>query len=252
MAGNRSVKRSVEILELVSKNKSVTLNEVISVLGIPRTSAYDILRELVECKMLVEKRGEVNKYKIGLKAFQIGNEYINNTDLITVAKPVIREMADSLSKTAFIAVLDKGYVSYLYKYEPETSIITTSNIGTKNPIHCTSLGKAILSGMSRERVEEELKYCEFEKYTEKTHVNKESLLKDLESIKKRGYAVDHNEIEDHTLCIGAPIFDHNNEVIAGLSISGFSSLDRDVEYEGEQIRSTAQKISKLLGYKSVH
>ncbi len=248
MSGNRSVKRSIEILELIAKHKSVTLKQVIDTLDIPRTSAYDILRELVNSKMVVEKRGEVNQYKIGLKAFQIGNEYINNTDLIAVAKPAIKSMADELNKTAFIAVLDRGYVSYIYKYEPETSIITTSNIGTKNPIHCTSLGKAILSGMDNKRIEKELKYCKFEKYTDKTILNKKDLFKDIEVIREKGYAVDYNEIEDHTICIGAPIFNHNGEVIAGLSISGLSTKDRDIEFEGNKISATAIKISKLLGH----
>jgi DNA-binding IclR family transcriptional regulator len=158
-------------------------------------------------------------------------------------------MAEKTNKTAFIAVMNEGYVTYIYKYEPKTSIITTSNIGTKNPIHCTSLGKAILSGMSKEDQLKELSYSNMDRFTRHTITDKELLLKDLEEAKKRGYAMDCREIEDHTLCIGSPIFNHEGKVIAGLSVSGFYSQDRDINYEGGLIRKAALEISTKIGYR---
>ncbi len=250
MAGNRSVKRAIEILDIIAKKQTgVTQKEIIDELQIPRTSAYDLLKELVLSQMIVEVKEEVTKYKIGLKAFQIGNEYLNDTDLITLSKPVVKEMAEKINKTAFIAVMDKGYVTYLYKYEPPTSIITTSNIGTKNPIHCTSLGKAMLSGMTFEEVEDELKYATFEKRTERTILTKEALIEDLKIAKEKGYAVDDREIENYTLCIGSPIYNHDGKVVAGLSVSGLHTEDRDVSYEGTVIRDAALEISRRLGYR---
>ncbi len=249
MAGNRTVKRSIDIIEFVAKTENgATLKDIIEGLKLPKTSAYDIIRELVSTGMLAEKRGEVNKYRIGLKAFQIGNEYLNETDLITMAKPVVKVMAEKTNKTAFIAVMSEGYVTYIYKYEPKTSIITTSNIGTKNPIHCTSLGKAMLSGMSREEQLRELAHAEFTKFTDHTIMDQAQLLKDVDEAAKRGYAIDNREIEEHTMCIGSPIFNHEGRVIAGLSVSGFYSKERDIELEGSLIREAALEISGLLGY----
>jgi DNA-binding IclR family transcriptional regulator len=250
LPGNRSVRRSIEILDYISRHsKGVSQKEIIQELELPRTSAYDIIRELVDTKMIVEERGEVTKYKVGLKAFQIGNEYLNDTDLITLSKPLIKDMAEQINKTAFIAVMDQGFVTYLYKYEPKTSIITTSNIGTKNPIHCTSLGKAMLSGMEMDEIKEHLKYASYEPRTKRTYTNETDLIENLMVAKELGYAVDDREIEDHTLCIGSPIYNHDGKVIAGLSVSGFYSEDRDVEYEGNVIKATANEISKRLGYR---
>lgn len=250
MAGNRSVKRSIEILEMISRSKhGISLKEIMDGLHIPKTSAYDIVKELLDGKMAVESRGEINRYKIGLKAFQIGNEYLKDTDLITIAQPFVMKMAESINKTAFIAVMNEGFVTYLYKYEPPTSIITTSNIGTKNAVHCTSLGKAILSGMADDDVKKELKYLTYIKLTERTIVNEKALLENIKVARDLGYAVDDREIEDHTLCIGSPIFDHTGKVIAGLSVSGLYTLDRNVSYEGELIQKSALEISRKLGYR---
>lgn len=250
MSGNRTVKRCIEILEFISKRSDgATLKEIINQLKIPKTSGYDILKELVDNGMLVQKKGELNTYRIGLRAFQIGNEYLNETDLISTSKPIVRTMAESLNKTAFIAVLSEGYVTYIYKYEPKKSIITTSNIGTKNPIHCTSLGKAILSGMSFEEQTYELSFSNYEKRTVHTITSKKELLEDLKLAQKKGYAIDNREIEDHTLCIGSPIYNHEGHVIAGLSVSGLYSKNRDIVSEGEIIKSAAQDISRNLGYR---
>ena len=249
MAGNRAVKRSIEIIELVAKSKNgASLKEIMKELNLPKTSAYDIVCELVDSGMLVEKRGEVNTFRIGLKTFQIGNEYLNETDLITLAKPIVKVMAEQTNKTAFIAVMSEGYVTYIYKYEPKTSIITTSNIGTKNPVHCTSLGKAMLSGMSAEERMIELKHIRFVRFTQRTIMSADRLLEDVKEAEKRGYAIDNREIEEHTMCIGSPIFNHEGKVVAGLSVSGFYSEERNIELEGSLIRKAAQDISALLGY----
>lgn len=250
MSGNKTVKKCIDILELIAKSKEgISLKGIMSALELPKTSAYDILKELVDNNMIIETRGDVTTYKIGLKTFQIGNEYLNDTDLISIAKPIVKEMADILMKTAFIAVMNEGFVTYIYKYEPPTSIITTSNIGTKNPIHCTSLGKAMLSGMSKDEITKELAYSTYEKRTEHTLTNYEALMADIEKTKLRGYSIDDREIEEHTLCIGAPIINHEGKVVAGLSISGFYSEKRDVEDEGQKIRKAAEAISKQLGYR---
>ncbi|MGL1893001.1 MAG: IclR family transcriptional regulator [Spirochaetaceae bacterium] len=250
MAGNRSVKRGIQILDLVSKSKQgISLKEIVARFEIPKTSGFDIVKELVDSGMIVETRGEINTYTVGLKAFQIGNEYLRETDLITTAKPYVISMAETINKTAFIAVMSEGFVTYLYKYEPPTSIITTSNIGTKNSIHCTSLGKAMLSGMSDAEVKSHLKYITYTKMTDKTIKNEKELLESLKVSRELGYAVDDREIEDHTLCIGSAIYDHTGSVVAGLSVSGFYNKDRDVAFEGNQIKNAALEISKKLGYK---
>lgn len=249
MNGNRSVLRAIDILKLLSENQEgMSLKEVMDDLNIPKTSAYDILKALVSQKMVDEFREDGLLYRIGLKSFQVGNAYLSNTDLINHAKPHVKYLAESLDKTTFVAVLDNNEVTYLYKHEPPKAILTTSNIGTKNPVHCTSLGKAILSGLEIDELLEVLKNITFEKRTDHTIKSSKTLLKDLEVSAERGYAVDNREIENHTLCIGSPIFDHEGKVIAGVSFSGLYKEDLDIEKEGNFVKTAAHKISRSLGY----
>lgn len=249
MTGNRSVLRAIDILKLLAENNNgMTLREIMNVLDLPKTSTYDILKALVSQNMIDEIRSDGLIYRIGLKSFQIGNSYLSNTDLINYAKPHAKILAESLSKTTFIAVLDKNDVTYLYKYEPEKAILTTSNIGTKNPISCTSLGKAMLSGLESDEIEYIISNLTFEKRTNNTILSAEDLLKDVLRSKTKGYAVDNREIEDHTLCIGSPIFNHEGKMIAGISFSGIYKEDLDIEKEGQEVKKAAKNISRSLGY----
>lgn len=249
MQGNRTALRAVEILGVLSDNPDgLTLKEIVSALGIPKTSAYDILKALAYKQMVDEINDGAIRFKIGLRTFQIGNAYLKNADFINIAKIHVKRLAEKLNKTAFIAVLEKSDVTYLYKYEPQKAITTISNIGTKNPAHCTSLGKAILSALPMEELKEALTHLAYEKRTKYTIINEELLIDDLKTARNRGFAVDNREIENHILCIGAPIFNQEGKVIAGVSSSGIYSDELDYIKEGREVKKAGKDISQNLGY----
>lgn len=249
MSGSRTVHRAVDVLTTVASHaEGLTLKEISDVLDLPKTSVFDIVKALVHKGLLDEVRIDGIRYKIGLKAFQIGSAFLNDTDIINKSKIHVKRLAEKVNKTAFIAVLEQGYVTYLFKYEPPKAIITTSNIGTKNPAHCTSLGKAILSGMQEKELESALSELKFEKMTANTILTEQALRADLLETKQRGYSVDNREIEEHTLCIGSPVFNHEGHVIAGISISGFYSENRNIQDEGQTVKEAAKAISRSLGY----
>ena len=143
---NRTTQRTVEILKLVSKNpEGITLDEICGKLDLPKTSAYDIVTTLAEMGMVNVDRGQRQRYTIGLTAYRIGINYTNNLNFISVIEPEMRAFAKEVGKTVFFGVRSDHEVVYICKTEPENPIITTATVGTKNPMYCTSLGKAILA-----------------------------------------------------------------------------------------------------------
>lgn len=246
---NRTAYRTIEILELLSMNpRGLTLKEIISSLEIPRTSVFDILQSLIAKRMVVELNGDSKKYSIGLRAFEIGMSYLQNTNIIDVIKPILEEIAETTNRTAFFGVMDNNMVTYVYKYEPTNVIVTTSHIGTKNGLHCTSLGKAILSGLDEEALLSVAKEIEYTKNTEHTITCRKELLKEIDAVRERGYAIDKREIEEHILCFAAPVFDYDGNTIGAISLSGIYSEDIDFEKVGNKVKEAANKISKRLGY----
>lgn len=245
---NRTVERSVEILDLLSKEKKgLSIKSIIDIMQIPKTSAYDILETLVHLGMLEKTFGEENLYRIGLKSFQIGNSYYRDKEIFNLIKKPLQALADKVQKTVFYAVEDMGKVVYISKHEPEKAIITTSGIGSSNPMYCTSLGKAMLAFYPEDKQERLINMQSFERKTSFT-LTKEELIKEIEEIKERGYSIDNREVEEHMLCMGAPIFDYRETVVGAISISGLYNEKSNIEEESKELMKVSLEISKKLGY----
>ena len=133
--------RAIDILELLSKSKEgYTLTQLSTVLDSPKSSIFDIMKTLVFKNMVLEdNQSGVTRYKIGLQSFLIGSSYINDIDLVNIARNDLIDFANKMQATTFMAILDDNMVTYIYKYESERSIITTANIGTRRSIHCSAL-----------------------------------------------------------------------------------------------------------------
>jgi len=246
---NRTTQRTVEILKLVSRNpEGITLDEICEKLSMPKTSAYDIVTTLVEMGMVNVDRGQRQRYTIGLMAYRIGINYTNNMDFISMIEPELKAFAKKVGKTVFFGVRSDHEVVYICKSEPENPIITTATVGTKNPMYCTSLGKAILAYSDDETRDQVINRIKFRKKTERTIENKESLLQELEKVRTQGYALDAREVEDHMECVGAPVFGPDGNLLGAISVSSLYMPTEDYEYLGSLVSKKAKELSKLLGF----
>ena len=246
---NRTTQRTVEILKLVSKNpEGITLDEICEKLELPKTSAYDIVTTLAEMGMVNVDKGVRQRYTIGLTAYRIGIHYTNNLDVIGVIEPELRAFAKTVGKTVFFGVRSDQEVVYICKSEPENPIITTATVGTKNPIYCTSLGKAILAYSDEDTRRQVMARIKFRKKTEKTILNRELLTAELDKVRKQGYALDARELEDHMECVGAPVFGADGSVLGAISVSSLYKPTEDYEELGQIVAEKAAGLSRLLGY----
>ena len=246
---NRTTERSVQILQIIAKsNEGLEMDEICERLSIPRTSCYDILVTLVHLGMLEVNTGVKRSYKIGLNAYRIGMSYMNNRNISEIIAPALKELSKELQKTCFFGVLEGGKIVYISKFEPENPIITTATIGTKNPIYNTSLGKAILSSMSDEEIKDILSGIELKQATRFTITDREELIKNIELVRVRGFALDERELEEHMECVGVPIFVEKKECIGAISASSLYRKDEDYMALGEILKNRGLEISKSLGF----
>lgn len=245
---NRTAMRTIEILDIISKHrKGLTLKEIMRMMDIPQTSAFDILQTLLKMNVIEEKNEEFKRYSIGIKAYEIGMAYSNYTDIIHIAEPYLEELGEKLGKTTFLGILDNSQISYIFKYEPSNTIITTAKIGSRNELYCTSLGKVLLAFSEDEIAKSLMDQMEYVPKTNNTITSKEDLHKEINKIRQNGYAIDDRELEEHIFCIGAPIFDSKNNVIAAISATGLYKKDMNLDYEVRLILHIATLISQRLG-----
>ncbi len=246
---NRTVRRAFQVLKYVAKEEDgLTLTEITELLDCPKSSAFNIIQTLLNLDLLSESKANNKKYQLGPENYVLGMNYYKRLDLVDLFKEFLPGIGDKFHRNCFGGILEGDKVLYIYKYAGEGAKLATCDKGTKAELYCTGLGKVLLAYSSSDYQKKVIDNMTFIKKTERTISTKEQLYKELEEVRKKGYACDNREIEDHMICFAAPVFNFSGECVAAVSISDMYTESTDCEFLGQQIRNVALEISKRIGY----
>src|ERR1700726_3925130 len=246
-----SLDRAVAVLEMLGESDTaLSLAEVCHKLNLHKSTAHRSLMVL-ERSALIERTPE-NRYRLGLKLYELGNRAVEQVDLRTRVHPYFRRLAAHVGETVHLSVLQKTSIVYLDKVEPNRRVCVSSKTGTSNPVYCTSMGKAMLAFQPEEMIEEIVAKIRFTPYTPKTLCSREKLLEYLKIVRRRGYAIDDQEIELGVRCVGAPVLNEDHWAIAAVSVSGPSSriTAQRVPAIAERLLICCREISASLGLRA--
>ena len=244
----QTVLKALDVLEcLADAERALSAQQVARDCGLSRPTAYRLLTTL-QARGYVAG-GEESHYRLGAAVLRLGQSVLDQIELPELAKPALRELSRQTGETAHLGVLDGAEVLYLDKVEGSHRVRLRSAIGTRGPLHCTSLGKAILAHLPAAERDALLARLDLPRRTPRTITDRASLVAHLAEVRARGYALDEIENEEGVLCVGAPIFDHTGRTFAAVSISGpdFRLSGRIAELAGHVTRA-ARAVSRELGY----
>lgn len=247
----QSVDRTLSILELLSDyEEGLGITEISEKLDLHKSTVHRLLNTLIY-KGYVKQNRITSKYEITLKLFELGNKKIEKMDLVAIAKPYLKELMEKTNEVVHLVVQEGTEIIYIAKVEPLKSMKMYSRIGMRKPMYCTAMGKAILSQMQDDEVQEIWNSSCVKKLTENTIVDFNKLKSSLIEFKEKGYAVDNQEVEIGVKCIGTVLRDYTNKICGAISISSsILTLTEDKEkYFSKLILEYAAKISKELGYR---
>lgn len=248
MKHNRTAYRTIEILKYISTHKEAEMSELCQVFELPKSSCYDILETLMATGMVQVTQEQKKKYHLAVGAYQLGMGYLSHFSLEKSFEAPMQRLTDLLNKTCFFGIPDKINVVYLIKKEPAHPILTLGKVGGTNPMYCTGLGKAMLAFMPENISDDLLDKMEFQSRTVFTHQSAESVKRELPVIRQQGYSVDFRELEDHGLCVAAPVFNAQGRVYGAVSVSDLYRPDEDVDAIGQAVKATAKELSTICGY----
>lgn len=197
----------------------------------------------------VEKDMSSGNYKLGLGFVELASLYLNGLELKTEASPFLHHLTQTTGQTTFLAIKDEAEVVYIDKAETFDSLRRYTIIGKRLPLHASSLGKAMLSGCSDEEIERLYPDQQLKKLTKKTISTFETLMAEIRKIRDRGWSTDDEENELGTHCVGAPIFDYRDRVIAAVSVAWDYKAQPDLTWEGLSVHVVrcAATISLKMG-----
>jgi len=250
----QSINRALTIIDVIAKSDDgrLTLTSIAERVGVPVSTAYRILQNLISWKYVREN--EDGTYSLGFELITLGNIAENNLGIKNIAHKYISELGNITGETVYLAVLDdiSMEVIYLDKIESRGNIKLAAGIGTKNPIHTTANGKVLVSQFSDDKIRTILKKTPMIKRTEDSITDIDEFLKEVQKVRLKGYAIDNMENEPGVRCIAAPVMDYRKKIVASISLSGFISKisidDIEKDYK-DLILKTAFDISKELGYR---
>lgn len=248
---NKSAARVVDIIELLAESKKpLTLAEIGGRLSLPKSSCFDIVYTLAERGLLEIEQGTQKTFRLGIKLFSLGSKVLEQTELTEVARPFLYRLARDTGETVYLAVEDKGEIIYVDKVESDNPIRSTLSVGSRNAMHITALGKALLAAWPAERIRKALGCEPFFAPTARSIKDYKVLEKELSITRLRGYAVDDREGGDFMRCVAAPIRDHKGVPAAALSVAALDSRlpPEKVEAVAGLVYEAAFGLSRRLGY----
>ncbi|WP_338448822.1 IclR family transcriptional regulator [Niallia oryzisoli] len=247
----QTVKNAARILNLFTVERNEwRLTEISRELDLEISHTRRLINTLVQENLLKKKE---KKYSLGLSILNMSGLVKSQLNIHLEARPILLPLVDQFSKTIHLGILDDIGVVYLDILETSHPIRMSSQIGKPHPVYSTSCGKIILSYQTEEILEEILEKVEQQgiiKSASKTVTDLDELRSQLKEIRRTGYAVTCDELEEGITSIGAPIYNYNGEVIAAAAITGSSK-----ELGGNQkdlyissIVKAAKEISKKIGF----
>ncbi|MCV2363094.1 DNA-binding transcriptional regulator KdgR [Paucibacter sp. DJ1R-11] len=236
------------ILQALSERSETGISELSVRLAMPKATVYRFLQTMMTLGY-VRQQADSERYGLSMKAFELGAKALQYPDLVDLAKHHMQMLADKTGETVHLGTLIDSEIIYVHKIDSRHTLGMYSKVGRRAPLHCTAIGKVLLAWEHPERRDRILDGAEFKRFRDKTIVERDPYLAELERVRAQGYGEDREEFDDHIRCLGIPIFDRLNQPIAGMSIS-FPTFRYDEEKAPEiiaMLTAASRDISTRLG-----
>ncbi|MEK4025022.1 IclR family transcriptional regulator [Sporosarcina sp. FSL W7-1283] len=245
---NKTVVRSMDVLNLFINHAELTFQEIIDYSGIPKTSVYRMLRSLEEMGFLV--KGEDSKYRLGLIFLKFGHLVSSRMNIRAIAYPIMQALHQEVNEAVNLIIKQNDEAIYIEKIDTHQKVRLYTAIGRRSPLYAGACSRAILSFLPDTEIDDYLDSIELTSFGRGSITDETQLRETINQARIDGYTVSHSELENHTSAIAAPIFDHKGDVIAGISVAGIEAnyQGEKIQYFAEKTLEAAKKISMQLGH----
>jgi IclR family transcriptional regulator, pca regulon regulatory protein len=254
---SRSLERGLAVLSCFTPERPVLgITDIADALGLSKSTTHRYAVTLVALGYL-EQGPASPKYRLGLRAADLGLSALSGTGLREHAHVHLEELRRRSSFTVGMAVLEGGEIRYVDRVRghrgEQAKIDLGLHPGSTLPAYCTALGKVLLAYLPPdERRERIAGMAELTGRAPHTITGKSALRAELERVRETGIAIDDEELTAELRAIAAPVRDQAGEVLAAINLVAHTSaisLDQLVGALGPHLIATADRISARLGYR---
>lgn len=222
----RSFERGLAVIRCFDADHPArTLSEVAQTCDLTRAAARRLLLTLVDLGY-VHQDGRL--FRLTPRVLELGYSYLSSVTLPQLAEPHLEQLVACVRESSSLCVLDGDDIVYVARV-PTRRIMTASiTVGTRFPAYVTSVGRVILAHLTDDEVELRLTGAELKPLTARTISSPDALRAELRRVRRQGYAIVDQELEEGLRSVAAPVREPDGEVVAGVNIAvhaGRTSVD---------------------------
>jgi IclR family pca regulon transcriptional regulator len=212
----QSLERGLAVLRAFSADApSLTLSEVARRAGVTRATSRRLLHTF---EALGYMRSDGRHFELTPKVLDLGYAYLSSLQLPDIAQPFIEQLSERVQESVSVAVLDGAEIVYVARVATKHIMSISLGLGSRLPAASTSMGRVLLAGLSPAALDAVLAGTVIERHTERTIVDPEVLRRELEEVRRRGYALVDQELEDALRSVAVPLRDRQGRVVAALNV----------------------------------
>ncbi|UPJ61162.1 IclR family transcriptional regulator C-terminal domain-containing protein [Bradyrhizobium sp. 192] len=247
--GVQSVDRALSILEtLAEDDEGYRLSDLAVRTGLSASTVHRLLATL-ESRRFVQFDRTQSKWHVGSRAFTVGASFARRRNFSAQAIPYLRKLRDLTRETANLAVVDDEFIIVLTRMESREIMRSLTLVGGRVPMVTSGVGKAVLATYSDEDVGAVIRHHGMPRLTERSIVRPSDLFKELEKIRKQGFALDDEEACMGLRCVAAVVYNDCADPLAAISVSGMTGriTDQRLPEIGQIVRDVAAELTAALG-----
>ena len=217
----QSLERGLDVIRALSlPGAGRTLSEVARDTGLTRASARRFLLTLEELGYV---RSDDRRFVLTPRVLELGYAFLSSLTLPQIAQPHLRELVERVHESSSVSVLDGDEIVYVAR-EPTQRIMTVAiSVGTRFPAHATSMGRVLLAGLPVPALESFLQTAELRRLTAATVTDPDKLRSEVDKVRRQGWALVDQELEDGLRSIAVPLRGQAGEVVAAMNLSTHAS-----------------------------
>lgn len=242
--------RTLDLLELLStRPEGLTLAAMTESLEMPKNAVFRIATTLV-LRGYAERDEATKIYRLTRRLLRLGYGAMGGESLVRLAAPVLSALRDATGETALLGTLsgERGIVLDLVASSHPVKVVV--EVGHAFPLLTAAPAKAMLAFLAEGRLGPLLASIRYERKTRRTIRTPTAYRRELEEVRRTGYALDRGEESETYACAAAPVRDHRGEAVAALWISGPSDRVGEAALPGfaRVVREHAEGLSRRLGF----
>jgi IclR family pca regulon transcriptional regulator len=255
-ATSQSLERGLEILASFNQRQRLLgVSELARALGLTRSTTHRYVVTLSGLGYL-DQDSATKKYRLGPRVLDLGFSALNSMELRETAAPHLQQLSDETGFTANMAILDDTDVVYVERCRTsrpgQREIDLDIHVGSRLPVYCTAMGKALLAFQPDDERLHIIDQVDLRERGPNTITDRDTLVAELDNIRRLGIAVNNEELAYGLRSIAAPILASSGNAVAAINLAVHRTMisigDLLVRYS-PAVKRTAHEISVRVGYR---